>query len=51
VCIDQYNNIYPVRLQTNECVRRKHFSLTLGGSSSAMSYNTGGDAKVPEVNF
>jgi len=47
VCIDQDNNIYSVKLQTNEYVRRRQSS----GSSSAMSCNTGGDAKVHEVDF
>jgi len=43
-----------VKLCKNEYVRRRHFPLTVGrssGSSSAMSYNTGGNAKVPEIDF
>jgi hypothetical protein len=43
-----------VKLHKNEYVRRRYFPLTVGrssGSSTAMSYNTGGDAKVPEVDF
>jgi hypothetical protein len=43
-----------MKLRKNEYVRRRHFPLTVGrssGLSCAMSYNTGGDAKVPEVDF
>jgi hypothetical protein len=43
-----------MKLHTNEYVRRRHFPLTVGrssGSSSAMSCNTCGDAKVREVDF
>jgi hypothetical protein len=40
VRIDKDNNIYSVKLQTNEYVRRRHFPLTVGrwsGSPSAIS--------------